>query len=169
MAPFLSFTAEEAWQILQPDASTIFIETYHAFPTLANTSKLLEKWARLRAIRSEVTKALEDARGRAEIGSSLQAEVTLYASGMRYADLVSLGESLKFMLITSAAQVTEVESPEAEKIVIAASVHPKCERCWHQLASVGKEPAHPTLCARCIANVFCASEAIHNETESSLS
>ena len=29
----------------------------------------------------------------------------------------------------------------------------KCERCWKQIASVGSDSAHPTLCARCAAAV----------------
>jgi hypothetical protein len=63
----------------------------------------------LRAARSDVTKALEEARVANLIGSSLQAEVEIRASGARYDALASLGDDLKFVLITSAANVVKVD------------------------------------------------------------
>ncbi|MFP3562410.1 class I tRNA ligase family protein, partial [Paraburkholderia sp. SIMBA_049] len=74
MAPFLSFTAEEAWKVFQPNSETIFTETYHAFPAVPDAGALLDKWTLLRAVRGDVTKALEEARVANLIGSSLQAE-----------------------------------------------------------------------------------------------
>jgi isoleucyl-tRNA synthetase len=34
----------------------------------------------------------------------------------------------------------------------------KCERCWHWRDDVGADPAHPTICGRCISNLFGAGE-----------
>ncbi len=103
MAPFLSFTAEEAWKVLEPGRETIFTETYHVFPEVPDAAALLSRWALLRAVRSDVTKALEEARVANLIGSSLQAEVVIRANSERYEALASLGDDLKFVLITSAA------------------------------------------------------------------
>lgn len=158
IAPFLSFTAEEAWKIFQPGRETIFTETYHAFPAISDSQALLDKWALLRAVRSDVTKALEEARVSNLIGSSLQAEVEIRASGTRHDALASLGEDLKFVLITSAATVVKVDSEAQEAIEVIASSYLKCERCWHYRADVGAHAEHPTLCGRCFSNLFGTGE-----------
>lgn len=158
MAPFLSFTAEEAWQVFAPGEETIFTQTYYAYPKIGDGSELLEKWHLLRAVRADVTKALEEARVAEQIGSSLQAEVDVRVSGRKYEILASLGDDLRFVLITSAARVTQVENAEQEGVQVAPSAHKKCERCWHYRADVGHDAAHPTLCGRCVSNLFGAGE-----------
>ena len=154
MAPFLSFTAEEAWQVFQPGRETIFTETYYAYPEVPGANSLVEKWALLRTVRGNVTKALEEARVANQIGSSLQAEVTIRASGAAYDALTSLGDDLKFVLITSAADVVKVETEADEGVEVAASKYLKCERCWHYRADVGAHADHPALCGRCFSNLF---------------
>ncbi|UAW63914.1 isoleucine--tRNA ligase [Mycoavidus sp. HKI] len=158
IAPILSFTAEEAWQVLEPDAATIFTETHHTYPAVEHAETLIAKWQLVRTVRSEVTKALEAARTSGQIGSSLQAEVELSMSGVRYETLASLGDDLKFILITSAATVVKVEQESDEGIYVTPSAHHKCERCWHYRSDVGTESAHPTLCMRCFNNLFGAGE-----------
>ncbi len=158
MAPFLSFTAEEAWKVFQPDSETIFTETYHAYPAVPEAAALLDKWTLLRAVRSDVTKALEEARVANLIGSSLQAEVEIRASGARYDALASLGDDLKFVLITSAATVVKVDAETDQGVDVIASKYLKCERCWHYRADVGAHVEHPTLCSRCFSNLFGSGE-----------
>jgi isoleucyl-tRNA synthetase len=154
MAPFMSFTAEEAWKVFQPNSETIFTETYHAYPEVPDASTLLDKWTLLRAVRSDVTKALEEARVANQIGSSLQAEVEIRASGARHDALASLGADLKFVLITSGATVVKVDSEAEEGVDVITSKYLKCERCWHYRKEVGENAEHPTLCGRCISNLF---------------
>lgn len=158
MAPFLSFTAEEAWQVFQPGNDTIFTETYYAYPEVAEGTRLLEKWHLLRTVRGDVTKALEEARAAEQIGSSLQAEVDVRVSGRKYDVLASLGDDLRFVLITSAAKVSQVASEAEEGVVVTPSTHQKCERCWHYREDVGADAAHPTLCGRCVSNLFGSGE-----------
>ncbi len=154
IAPFLSFTAEEAWKIFQPGHTTIFTETYYIYPTLVDSTALLNKWALIRQSRNNVIKELETARQAGLIGSSLQAEVEIHAHGARYNILSSLGSDLKFVLITSAARLNRVNSEADEAINVLMSRHLKCERCWHYCEEVGKNTEHPTLCERCMANLF---------------
>jgi isoleucyl-tRNA synthetase len=154
MAPFMSFTAEEAWKVFQPNSETIFTETYHAYPEVPEAATLLDKWTLLRAVRSDVTKALEEARVANQIGSSLQAEVEIRASGARHDALASLGADLKFVLITSGATVVKVDSEAEEGVDVITSKYLKCERCWHYRKEVGENAEHPTLCGRCISNLF---------------
>ena len=158
MAPFLSFTAEEAWRVFQPGAETIFTETYLVYPEVPGAAALVEKWKLLRQVRGEVTKALEEARVGNLIGSSLQAEVEIRAAGARYDALASLGDDLKFVLITSAARLIKVEQAEQESIQVETSRYLKCERCWHYREEIGSIAEHPTLCGRCFSNLFGTGE-----------
>jgi isoleucyl-tRNA synthetase len=116
---------------------------------------LLAKWARILAVRAAVLKELEALRSAGKIGSSLQADVAVTAGGEDYEALASLGDDLRFVLITSVATVTKGDAPT---IVAAPSAHAKCERCWHYRADVGSTAAHPLLCGRCVSNLFGAGE-----------
>jgi isoleucyl-tRNA synthetase len=159
MAPLLSFTAEEAWKVLKSrTGGTIFTETYAALPAVPDEAALVERWTALRAIRAEVQKRLEELREKGAIGSSLQAEVELRAAGAKAALLQSLGNDLRFVLITSQARVTPVASEAEEVVLVTPSGAAKCERCWHWRDDVGVEREHPTLCGRCVSNLFGAGE-----------
>jgi isoleucyl-tRNA synthetase len=158
MAPVLSFTAEEAWKVFRPGEPTIFAHTYYRFPEIAAAEHLLGKWRQLRDFRSEVQKVLEQHRAAGAIGSSLQAEVDIAASGEQLELLRTLGDELRFVLITSRADVTAAASAEAGAIRAAPSKHPKCARCWHWRADVGADPKHPEICGRCVSNLFGSGE-----------
>ena len=152
MAPFLSFTAEEAWQVLGSSES-IFMETY-ADLGAADTA-LLAKWTRMREIRDAVNKEIETLRAAGQVGASLQAEVTLTLASADMSLLGSLGEDLKFVFITSAITL----QPGSELAIAVKTTNAvKCERCWHYRDDVGHDAAHPGLCSRCTSNLFGAGE-----------
>ena len=154
MAPFLSFTAEEAWPIFAPGVSpSIFTQTYAAFD--APDAARFAKWSRLREIRDAVNKEIEGVRTAGAVGSSLQATVAVGAAADDLALLRSLGDDLKFVFITSAASAT---AAEALSLAVTPSTAPKCERCWHYRDDVGADPAHPTICGRCTSNLYGAGE-----------
>jgi isoleucyl-tRNA synthetase len=153
MAPILSFTAEEAWSVFQPGNATILTETYYDYPEVAGGGALIHRWNALRAARSDVLKVLEEARAAKTIGSSLQAEVRIAASGAKLALLESLGDDLRFVLITSAAHVSAAADAAGEHVTVAPSGHGKCERCWHYREDVGQDPAYPDICGRCVASL----------------
>ncbi|MDD5335963.1 MAG: isoleucine--tRNA ligase [Rhodoferax sp.] len=160
MAPFLSFTAEEAWAVLgaagKTPASTrasIFMDTYSDLA--APDSALLAKWGRIREIRDVVNKDIEALRADGQVGSSLQAKVALSVAADDHALLASLGDDLKFVFITSGV---ELLAGEALATAASTSQAVKCERCWHYRDDVGHDPAHPTLCGRCTSNLFGAGE-----------
>jgi isoleucyl-tRNA synthetase len=151
MAPILSFTAEEVWQLLTQDAEqSIMLHTWHELPKPEGEGELLAKWSQIRGVRAEVTKALEELREAGKIGSSLQAEVELHCSGEKFDLLTSLGDDLKFVLIASKVDVIKAAE---EKLVAQASTHGKCERCWHVREDVGANLDHPALCGRCVSNL----------------
>ena len=160
MAPFLSFTAEEAWAVLgaagqtpQGTRESIFMDRYVDLP--GADSALLTKWTRIREIRDAVNKDIETLRADGKVGSSLQATVVLTVAADDHALLASLGRDLKFVFITS--KVT-LNAGEALAIQSSSSDDSKCERCWHYSADVGADSAHAGLCGRCISNLHGAGE-----------
>ncbi len=152
MAPFLSFTAEEAWTVFG-SSDSIFLETYSELG--APDAVLLAKWSRIREIRDAVNKDIEVLRADGKVGSSLQADIALQVSAEDEALLASLGEDLKFVFITSA--ITLAAGP-ALATTVQASTNEKCERCWHYREDVGVDAAHPTICGRCTSNLYGAGE-----------
>jgi isoleucyl-tRNA synthetase len=152
MAPFLSFTAEEAWQAFGTSES-IFIETFSDLG--APNAALLAKWTRIREIRDQVNKDIEALRADGKVGASLQAAVNLHVGSEDHALLASLGHDLKFVFITSQLNL-ETGSEMLAKVSVSQDT--KCERCWHYAPDVGVNPAHPTLCGRCDSNLHGSGE-----------
>jgi isoleucyl-tRNA synthetase len=152
MAPFLSFTAEEAWGVLGL-GNTIFKDRYVRLPT--PDTALLDKWSRIREIREQVNKDIEVVRAQGLVGSPLQAEVVLTVNEADMALLQSLGGDLKFVFIVSSLQLL---AGNELSVSVAPSAHTKCERCWHYSPDVGSVAAHPTLCVRCDSNLHGSGE-----------
>ena len=96
-----------------------------------------------------------------QIGASLQAEVTLTASGQDYADLASLGADLKFVLISSVANLVQGAADAPLGISVQATAKTKCVRCWHYTGDVQTEGEHAGICGRCESNLFGAGEVRH--------
>ena len=146
MAPILSFTAEELWQVFTGSQDdSVFFHTWHELPRPVDGAALLAKWQRLRELRDPVRKSIEVLRAEGKVGSSLQAEVEFQADGADYDLLSSLGAELKYLLITSAARVKRGNTA----VHVEPSSHQKCERCWHYLPDVSGEG----LCGRCQSNL----------------
>jgi isoleucyl-tRNA synthetase len=152
MAPFLSFTAEEAWGTFGSSES-IFLETFSDFG--AADEALLAKWGRVREIRDLVNKDIENLRTTGQVGASLQAEINLTAPAADHALLASLGADIKFVFITS--KVT-LQAGDVLTVHVAPSPATKCERCWHYTDDVGHNADHPTICGRCVSNLHGAGE-----------
>ncbi|NOX26790.1 MAG: isoleucine--tRNA ligase [Gammaproteobacteria bacterium] len=166
LAPILSFTADELWQFLPGErAKTIFTETWYQLPKsdkLAIISN--DQWQDIFAVRAMVGKRLEELRVAGDIGSSLDADVSVYCNGELHKALEVADDELRFALITSDAAVFGEDSEcrdavEVEldgrriKIRALASENEKCERCWHRRADVGSSDQHPSLCGRCVENI----------------
>ena len=152
MAPILSFTAEELWRLFTGKSDdSVFFQTWHELPRPVDGGALLEKWTRLRELRDPVRKSIEALRAEGKVGSSLQAEVDFYAAGKDHDLLASLGEELRFLMLTSAARVHSGEP----SVKVVSSSNAKCERCWHYTADVSDEG----LCGRCRSNLQGPGEA----------
>jgi isoleucyl-tRNA synthetase len=161
IAPVLSFTAEEIWETLYPGQDdSIFAHSFHALPAIADFDALSARWSSIRALRAEALKRIEDERAAGRIGSSLQAEVSLKLPQAEADLLRSLSDELRFVLITSAATI-ETAADSERAMIVTASAHQKCERCWHYREDVGSHAAHPTICGRCVSNLEGAGEHRH--------
>ena len=169
MAPVLSFTADEVWSVLTGKADdSVFLHTSYSLPAIANGDTLLQRWSRMRQLRAAVTKQLEELRTAGKIGSSLAAELDIYADSNNAEFLNSFDDDIRFIFITSRARVhagnhADAQSSGIDGIAIhaQASAHAKCERCWHYRADVGAENEHATICGRCVSNLFGDGEARH--------
>ena len=176
LAPILSFTAEEIWQCLPGKREdSVFLSTWYELPSaFYPEGEILRRmgtgfWGQIIAVREAISKELENLRVAGRIGSSLAAEVDLYADAETQAMLTTVGDELRFILITSYARVHAADEcpddavaaniPGLEfSIRVTASGHDKCVRCWHHREDVGSSAEHPQLCGRCIENVTGSGE-----------
>lgn len=163
LAPILSFTAEEIWGHLNGERaeSVLFATHYEALDDFPVDPSDDDLWANVIEIRNIISKEIEALRSRGEIGSSLDAQVEIYADADDLASLTALGEELRFVLITSGASAKSIDQAPSDavacdrglKLRVVPSADEKCVRCWHRQPEVGQIDKHPELCARCVENV----------------
>jgi isoleucyl-tRNA synthetase len=165
LAPILSFTAEEIWRHMpgKRDAS-VFLQTWAELPK-GSDAALCINWDTIFGVRASVSRELEKLRNAGAIGAPLDAEVDLYCAPALLGALAPFGEELRFAFITSALRVHPAEQRPAEAvaaeegdrnaawILVRASEHGKCARCWHKRPDLGANAQHPELCGRCASNV----------------
>lgn len=163
IAPILSFTAQEAWQILKGTNGYIFTQEWYQFPTFAMNDVDENDWQTILAVKEVVNKAYEQARTDKVINANLSANVTVFADDNMVKSLQKLGDELKFVFISSQASLapfadkpSDVTFADAEKQV-AVNIQPadgeKCVRCWHIRDDIGVNPAHSGICGRCVTNL----------------
>ena len=150
VAPILVFTADEIWENL-PNRTEASIHLAQ-FPTASGDAQeaLLSEWEHLFAVRDDVLRALEEARVAKLIGSSLEAKVTLEATGSTLELLQRHQNDLRYLFIVSQVELREATS-EGVSIKVSVADGEKCERCWNYSTHVGESEAYPTVCERCIA------------------
>lgn len=153
VAPVLSFTAEEAWQELRKIkagedlAKSIFLSQMPVSASLPADDALAEKWTKIRSVREDVLKALEDARQKGLIGSALEAKVIFKTNDEQTRAFLKDTEALwPEIAIVSSVEITAGSLPL--EVVIEHAEGEKCARCWQWKTDVGQHQ-HKDLCARC--------------------
>ena len=171
-APVLVFTSEEVWGTRFPEGGSVHLLEWPTLPrqpvldtglgsssaTAAEGSQapdqvrangLVEKWARVRGIRSFATNAIEPLRRDKTIGSSLEAVPTITVGKSDFGMLKALGD-LPELLITSGVELQldsmiddEIVAPV---VVVSKTEQHKCGRCWRHLPEVTEDG---DLCSRC--------------------
>jgi len=164
IAPILSFTADEIWEYIpgERDASVFLSLFDEGLPELAPQSDFTDEfWRELMDVKTAVNKELEQQRNEKKVGAALSAEVTLYCADDLLQRLARLQDELRFVLIVSSATLKPLAEGadaaetaiEGLKVSVVPSAYTKCTRCWHHLADVGANPAHPEICGRCVENI----------------
>lgn len=154
MAPILSFTANEIWQTLGLDKeATVFEELWYDLPAHGLSDDQITDWKNMIEVRALANKAIEEKRGLGEVGSSLQAEITITLDSPAYDSVARMEDGLRFVFITSQAKV-EKQCGSGLTFKVSASKYAKCDRCWHYREEVGASAEHPTICGRCVSNLF---------------
>jgi len=173
MAPILSFTAEEIFELLPGEGSeSVFLTTWYEglFPPAADAEMDLAFWEQVQAVKQAVNKAIEEARNRKELRANLAADATLYVDDRLAGLLGRLGDELRFVTITSSATLVPLADAPADlpdsavlglKVQVAPSPHDKCVRCWHHRPDIGTDANHPELCGRCVTNLEGDGEERH--------
>ena len=172
IAPILSFTAEEIWENLPGEReASVFLTEWHELPAYEASDGMGDAfWSSCLAVRQDVNKAMETERAQGNIRGSLDASVVLYATSELRQMLATLGDELRFVLITSGAELADIADAPTEalvceveglRVVVSASDAEKCERCWHRCDDIGSVAEHPSLCSRCVTNVAGEGEVRH--------
>ena len=163
IAPILSFTAEEIYKSLPgTKLKSVFLSEWYdgLFNLSENEALSMSQWNRLLELRDAVNKQIENTRQTGVIGSSLDAEIKLYCDGDDYRLLKQLELELKFLFITSAAQVypaarapdDAIRATDSMSVFISASQYPKCPRCWQHCDDLEGSNSG-MICARCVLNI----------------
>jgi len=159
LAPFICFTAEEAWLARNPDDSatgSVHLRTFPDIPEAWRNDALAEKWRDIRRLRRVVTGAIELERAEKRMGSSLQSAPVVYTT----AEYMDVFESLDAgeLFITSGARIENGPAPadaftledvKDVAVVPAPASGDKCERCYQILDEVGGNDEFPNVCNRC--------------------
>lgn len=173
IAPVLCHTAEDIWQNLPYPTphKSVFASGWIPQETGWKDTELGEYWTKLREVRAEVNKVLEQARTEKLIGASLEAKVLLYVPDTQLREKLAkmnpsdaVGEAMhvdELRYLFLASQVELLDSPdavqnaayhsetEAVSVGIVKAEGEKCDRCWNYSITVGTFESDPLICDRC--------------------
>ncbi len=153
IAPILAYTSDEIWKYMphraDANAECVLFNDMPAPIEISLDADFIANWDKIHDLRDTVKKQLEVAIKDKMIKSSLEASVTLTASGAEYEFIKSVENELAAAFIVSEVVL---EQGEGElQVTVNKAQGEKCERCWGYSKTVGENADHPTLCARCAA------------------
>lgn len=160
VAPVLSFTADEIWNYMpvRDNLESVHLSDWPTVDSKYRDENLAEKWEKLLTFRGEVTKALEIARQKKEIGNSVDAGLDLYVDQEWKEVLEKANIPLDDLFIVSEVVLHEFsEAPEAVfaseelplKVLVRAPHGHKCDRCWLTRTDTEEIENDSFLCKRC--------------------
>ena len=160
VSPILSFTAEEAWQLMDSDTKSVhLLEWYEDWDEVGDLKFSDTQWEMILEMRSEVNKHIEDARNNEIVGSSLEAELELFCDDSIKDLLDNFSDELRFIFITSEVKVSKYNGEgnktniQGLNVLVTKTTNQKCVRCWHSRPEVGSIEGHESICQRCLVNV----------------
>jgi len=159
LAPILSFTCEEVWPYLPATANRPQSPHLDLFPkpgdvlegAPAEDKAQAADWTTLFQVRSDVMKALEEARNNKLIGGGLEAKLQLSAADPVHSVLVRYQDQLRYLFIVSAVTLDKAATNGNAPVTVQVSKADgaKCDRCWNYSTRVGEDKTYPTVCERC--------------------
>ena len=162
LAPMMSFTADEVWRYLPRVAGrpeSVHLAEFLSGPEITGSISPNEDldlvrsdWETLLGVRSEVLKALEEARNSKLIGGGLEAQVRISAPQALLPVLERHRADLRYLFIVSDVQLQAAPAGDgaaALGVTVTKAPGRKCERCWNYSLHVGEKPEYPTICERC--------------------
>ena len=152
IAPILAYTSDEIWQFMphdsKADPTNVLFNEMPEMTGVKLDENFISMWDRIHETRDTVKKAIEiEVKGKT-IRSSLEAKITLRASGEQYDFLKQAEKELASSFIVSDVEIVNEDVQELG-VEVAHAEGEKCERCWIYSNTVGQHPVHKTLCARC--------------------
>ena len=170
MAPILSFTADEIWAFMPQPAKgeredSVFLATWYEdlVALCDDDAQGREFWQTVMTVKEAVNKRIEEERNAGNVKGGLTTQVELFCEGSLAETLKELGEELRFVLITSGANIkglsddghSDAKPSDMEGLLVkvSPSEDAKCDRCWHHRPEVGTIDAHKDLCHRCVDNI----------------
>lgn len=157
MTPILPFTSEEIWSHLQEEEEYVQLSELPGYDTYPDQEDIMELWDGFMEVRTNVLKALEEARNSKLIGKSFEAKITIYPNEPKAMLLNALNTNLAQVLIVSDLVVEKptTEVPEEAvrfndvAILVESAQGETCQRCRAIKEDVGSHKDLPTLCDRC--------------------
>jgi isoleucyl-tRNA synthetase len=149
LAPVLAFTADEAWEFVPSATGSVHEQEWEsAGLTLSAAEQDVRHWLRQR--REEILPELEKMRQAKEIGKALEARVEIQIPNAQAG--LAASENLEALreLVNVSALTATVSPGQGTMVKVLKADGQKCERCWHWETDVGSNPAHPTICGRCV-------------------
>ena len=164
IAPILSFTAHEIWGHMPGERDKyVFTAQWYPLHRLSDNEAITEQdWTVILQAKEAINKVIEDQRNQGNVKGSLEADITIYADQSIYESLEKLGQELRFVTITSKAELMPLNQASGDavesvldglKVIVSRSQANKCVRCWHFIDDVGSNDEHPAVCGRCIENI----------------
>ena len=126
-APILSFTTEEIYKLINKEIKSVHLESFIEVPKKFENIELNKKWIKLKKIRDVCNISIEAKRATKDIGSSLEANLTIKLNE----ELFKITKNIDFseLCITSSAKIEKSDEGEID-IKTEKAKGDKCPVCW---------------------------------------
>ncbi|WP_282708901.1 isoleucine--tRNA ligase [Ligilactobacillus sp. Marseille-Q7487] len=156
MTPVMPHTTEEVWEYLKEKEDYVQLAEMPLVEHFDREADLLENWSRFMKVRSDVFKALEEARNQKLIGKSFEAAVTLYVSENIKDQLSKLNADIRQALIVSELTLADLTDAPAQAlkfddmaVLVEHAQGEVCPRCRMIKTDVGTHEHFGQLCGHC--------------------
>lgn len=159
LTPIIPYTTEEVYSFMENvenKQESVYLLDMVEVKHFDNEKELVEKYQKFMNFRTNVLKAIEEARNNKIIGKSLSAKLVIKPTPETKALLESIKSDLKTIFIVSELQITDenIEGLEFETGIINVSAKEGtiCKRCWQVVDEVN-EDGICDRCAKVVANL----------------